>query len=219
MTTQGGKPAPESQGMDAFEHPFYLSLHVTIYWIAFGHPNAPSENRAVEAWDRAWAELHHALQAGIITAYALQSGQGEPVEIPRLFWAEAEIEPLEGYAWLQGQWRSHQEPPWQKIRFEREAVLSIWPEPLAGTEGQSADEAAAFPKAFSQAKVTEWYKKRVADWKDGNPIPSQDEDVKDAKAEISKKVTRAFVRDLRREHAPAAWNVTELGPKPKPSSK
>ncbi len=71
-------------------------------------------------------------------------------------------------------------------------------------------------KVFSQAKVTKWYKERVADWKAGDPIPTLDDDVAAANDKFRDKVTQRFVRGLRNKFAPPAWNVHKRGPKSNP---
>lgn len=172
----------------------------------------PNLTRAKEA-------LSVELQNGSLTFFGAKNGRGELEAIPAEQWSDLCFydDPLlvapKDYS-RRGVVR------WLKVRGRREEVLAIWPDKLAEAgEAGIIRAPAVSPTSFSRGKVTKWYKKRVADWKAGNPIPSQDEDVEDAKDEISEKVTRAFVRGLRHKHAPAAWNVTELGPKPKPPSK
>ncbi len=58
---------------------------------------------------------------------------------------------------------------------------------------------------FSEAKVTKWYKERVADWKDGDPIPSREDDLVAARDEFSDfTVSRDFMRELRSQYAPSS---------------
>lgn len=74
-------------------------------------------------------------------------------------------------------------------------------------------------KSFRRDKVREWYKSNVAEWKLGDPIPSEEKDLTDAKAKFGNRVTRVFIRELRHELAPAEWNVSTIGRKSKPPSK
>ncbi len=117
---------------------------------------------------------------------------------------------------------------YRSVRFLRSDLLSTF-EPAADDIDQRAAKAStdaamlvetlppALPsKGFSSRKVTEWYKSRVADWKAGDPIPTLDDDVAAAKNKFNDKVTQRFVRDLRDNFAPPAWNVHKRGPKPNP---
>ena len=78
----------------------------------------------------------------------------------------------------------------------------------------------ALPKfRFPEAKVRKWYTERVANWKAGDPIPSEEEDLTAAKARFGIGVTRAFIRILRHQLAPPEWSVGTIGRKPNPPSK
>ena len=119
-------------------------------------------------------------------------------------------------------------PTYYGVQFFRSDLLSTF-EPAADDIDQRAAKAStdaamlvetlppALPsKGFSSRKVTEWYKSRGADWKASDPIPTLDDDVAVAKNKFNDKVTQRFVRDLRDNFAPPAWNVHKRGPKPNP---
>ena len=57
---------------------------------------------------------------------------------------------------------------------------------------------------FSIARLTEWYKVRVADWPADSPQPSANADWEEAKS-VFPGVPREVIRDLRRKHAPEEW--------------
>jgi hypothetical protein len=61
-------------------------------------------------------------------------------------------------------------------------------------------------RAFSRTAVKRAYKDRVTHWPKGQRPPSRDEDVVWAKSVFGNGVSREFVRNLRKMHAPHLWS-------------
>ena len=108
---------------------------------------------------------------------------------------------------------------WAWLRETCQDWSQRWGRELPEPETVGPREPALPKKRLNRPALEKWYKDRVANRKVGDPIPSQDKDFEDAKAKFGKRVTRIFVRELRRKLAPAEWNLSTTGPKPKIPSK
>lgn len=152
----------------------------------------PSLKKAKEA-------LSVELQNGNLTFLGIRGGRGELEEIPAEQWSDLWFydDPVlvasKSYP-RRGAVR------WHKVRGRREEVLAIWPDKLAAHVEPGAT--LSRQKRFSEAAVRKWYKKRASKWKAGSLIPSREDDLVAARAEISDTVSRDFMRELRREYAP-----------------
>jgi hypothetical protein len=96
----------------------------------------------------------------------------------------------------------------------------ISPEPGHGTEitnsSKNQDRQITSPRGvYSQAKLYQWYRQRVASWPNSTLPPSRDDDLRDAKAEGFPSVPREAIRKLRKNLAPAEWSKKGARPRQK----
>lgn len=139
---------------------------------------------AFDSRDEAERAVLQALQRGQIRAIGVRNGRGDPEEIPQLDCVNLkvyygneiyppEIFPLDGVAPRGPDPPLGLGPPepfrpgatyWHEVKFEREAVLSIWPDVLAGEEVEGTETAGV------EAPAGETAPQDVKDGDTGDPI-------------------------------------------------
>jgi hypothetical protein len=72
-------------------------------------------------------------------------------------------------------------------------------------DGSKPAQAPVLSKAFSAARLREWYKRWVSSNKQNGHLPGRDEDLKAARQALGEGIPRSAVRQLRRELAPVSW--------------
>ena len=72
--------------------------------------------------------------------------------------------------------------------------------------------------SFAEADVREWYKRRAAQWKLGDFVPTEKDDLGDVRAKFKDQIPRDFIRSLRHKFGRDEWNVNRRGPKSPPPS-
>lgn len=82
-------------------------------------------------------------------------------------------------------------------------VLQIWPDRRQPPEHEHAlgKEKPAYPRA----KLDAWYENRVRSWPDGEPEPTEADDLEAARQEMRTAISRDAIRALRKRLAPPAW--------------
>ena len=70
-------------------------------------------------------------------------------------------------------------------------------------------------RAYSQAQLDQWYRRRVAGWPASKVPPSRDDDLRDARNEGFPSVSRDAIRELRKNFAPPEWSKKGARPRPK----
>jgi hypothetical protein len=159
--------APDCRSEDAV----VLGLHDAIYWIAFGDAVAPNNDGATAVWDDAERELVRALQIGEVVATGFRHGRGERQEIPAHFWIDAELEPLQSYAFLKGKWSGEKE--WEQVRLYRRDIVQRWPSPLSLIQDEPAvDTSSSRPAAIrAEIQADRFYPGKNIKRRGGRPAP------------------------------------------------
>ena len=131
-----------------------VDLGDAIHWVAFGYAAAPNDPRASAAWDDAERKLIRALQLGELVALGFRHGRGERQEIPARFWIDAELEPLESYAFRQ--WSRENE--WEQVRLYRRDIVQLWPSPLSAIRDEPTNQTLPLqPDEISVADTQPWW--------------------------------------------------------------
>jgi hypothetical protein len=96
---------------------------------------------------------------------------------------------------------------WTDILFRRSDILALWPPVGAAVQSRQLPTATALRSSSRQppsdAIMSEWYIRRVAEWKSGTPPPTEKQDILAVREHWPEAtIKRGIVRDLRRTHAP-----------------
>ena len=136
--------------------------------------------------------------------------------IPSIFFADAGVTVLaDGWATCSDDsplelWMNWAGPDWGDIVFEWAELALLLNHDVPSDVEKAPDLASARSKPakkVSRAKLTAWYKKRVAKWSQNVRHPSEKQDWEDAKKQGFPEVTRDAVRELRSAYAPAHWTA------------
>lgn len=106
--------------------------------------NGGSATRTLED---AESELLQALQEGRLCAMGLANGKGNLQEIPRIRWADLRFYQNPPHAAPGDRFRPDA-TKWYSLKFEREQVLSLWPDPLVAAHEAALREEAGKPDPY-----------------------------------------------------------------------
>jgi hypothetical protein len=183
----------------------FISLYDALCWIAFGHAEAPPDVRSVAAFDEAEQDLIRRLQIGEVSAVGKFGNDVEVREIAKLFWAEAEIDPVDNSARPLEYLKADSQ--WRDIRFYRHEILRIWPDPAELETLPSPNPPEPPPsRRVPLHELEAWYRDYYVPMKlEAREIPNRDEDLAAARGAHGGEVSRESLRNLRAEYAPQEW--------------